>query len=44
MGGRPAVPPVLLLVVLIALTVLLRFPVFLFFLPLWFGWGRHAWR
>ncbi len=41
---RPPVAPVLLLVALVALTVLLRFPVFLFFLPLWFGWGRRAWR
>ncbi len=43
-GGPPPVVPLLLLVVLIGLTVLLRFPVFLFFLPLWFGWGRRAWR
>jgi hypothetical protein len=42
--GGPPVAPVALLLVLVALTVLLRFPVFLFFLPLWFGWGRRAWR
>jgi hypothetical protein len=43
-GPRWPVPPVLVLVVLIALTVVLRFPVFLFFLPLWFGWGYRARR
>jgi hypothetical protein len=45
--GRAAGPPVallLLLVVLVGLSLLLRFPVFLFFLPLWFGWGRRGWR
>jgi hypothetical protein len=43
-GGGPPVALVLVLLVLVGLSLLFRFPVFLFFLPLWFGWGRRGWR